>query len=145
VDRAFEEPATAPETFLDAHGVATKVPVLNNEGVNGVYHNKEGIVGASVWGKRSSWVALKATKEAEIITLVLMDHPSNVNYPAWSHARGYGLFAMNNLGGRAFDKNTSPVKVVLQPEQNIVFKHKLVVGDDLSDESINRMAMDFNK
>jgi hypothetical protein len=145
VDRAFEEPATAPETFLDAHGVATKVPVLNNEGVNGVYHNKEGIVGASVWGKRSSWVALKATKEAEIITLVLMDHPSNVNYPAWSHARGYGLFAMNNLGGRAFDKNASPVKVVLQPEQNIVFKHKLVVGDDLSDESINRMAMDFNK
>ena len=44
MDRAFEEPATAPETFLDAHGVATKVPVLNNEGVNGVYHNKEGIV-----------------------------------------------------------------------------------------------------
>ena len=145
VDRAFEEPATAPETFLDAHGVATKVPVLNNEGVNGVYHNKEGIVGASVWGKRSSWVALKATKEAEIITLVLMDHPSNANYPAWSHARGYGLFAMNNLGGRAFDKNATPVKVVLQPEQNIVFKHKLIVGDDLSDDSINKMAMDFNK
>jgi hypothetical protein len=145
VDRAFEEPATVAETFLDAKGIETKVPVLNNEGVNGVYRNAEGAKGAAVWGKRSHWVALRATKENEVITIALLDHSKNTNYPAWSHARGYGLFAMNNLGGRNFDKNAAPVKLVLQPGQNIVFKHKLVIGGDLTDESINQMAMDFNK
>jgi len=145
VDRSFEEPATVAETFLDANGIETKVPVLNNDGVNGVYRNVEGAQGAAVWGKRSNWVALRATKENEVITIALLDHSKNINYPAWSHARGYGLFATNNLGGRNFDKNAIAVKLVLQPGQNIVFKHQLVIGDDLKDESINQMAMDFNK
>ena len=143
LDRSFEEPATVAETFLDANGNETKIPVLNNEGVNGIYRNKEGYKGPDVWGKRSSWVALRAKKDNEIVTIVLLDHPNNPNYPAWSHARGYGLFAMNNLGGRAFDKNASPVLIILQAGQSVVFKHKLIIGDDLTDEAINKMAMDF--
>ena len=143
LDRTFEEPATVAEAFLDANGNETKIPVLNNEGVNGVYRNKEGYIGPAVWGKRSSWVALRAKKDNEIVTIILLDHPNNPNYPAWSHARGYGLFAMNNLGGRAFDKNASPVQLILQAGQSVVFKHKLIIVDDLTDEAINKMAMDF--
>ena len=82
LDRAFEEPATKPEIFLDAKGVETLVPVLNNEGVNGVYRNAEGFKGGDVWGKRSKWVALRAVKEGEVITIVILDHPNNLNYPA---------------------------------------------------------------
>jgi len=145
VDRSFEEPTTVAETFLDANGIENKVPVLNNDGVNGMYRNEAGEMGAAVWGKRSSWVALSASKEKEIITIVLLDHINNINYPAWAHARGYGLFALNNLGGRNFDKNASPVQLVLAPGQEIVFKHKLIIGADLTNESINTMAMDFNK
>lgn len=143
LDRAFEEPSTQPEVYLDANGIETLVPVLNNEGVNGVYRNAEGFTGANVWGKRSKWVALKSVKEGEIITIIIIDHPNNVNYPAWSHARGYGLFASNNLGGRAFDKNASPFKYELAVGDQIVFKHKVVVGGNLSDAEINQMAMDF--
>ncbi|HOI79770.1 MAG TPA: PmoA family protein [Petrimonas sp.] len=143
LDRAFEEPATKPEKFLDANGIETEVPVLNNEGVNGVYRNAEGVSGGAVWGKRSPWVALRADKQGEIITIVILDHPKNPNYPAWSHARGYGLFATNNLGGRAFDKNTSPVKLELQPGEKIVFKHKVVIGGDLTDEQIAELAVNF--
>jgi hypothetical protein len=145
VDRSFEEPTTVAETFLDANGIENKVPVLNNDGVNGMYRNEAGEMGTAVWGKRSSWVALSASKEKEIITIVLLDHINNINYPAWAHARGYGLFALNNLGGRNFDKNASPVQLVLAPGQEIVFKHKLIIGADLTNESINTMAMDFNK
>src|SRR5690554_2648166 len=36
IDKAFEEPADKPGRFLDADGNVTEVPVLNNEGVNGV-------------------------------------------------------------------------------------------------------------
>ncbi len=143
LDRAFEEPATKPEKFLDANGIETEVPVLNNDGVNGVYRNAEGLKGGDVWSKRSPWVALRADKEGEILTIVILDNPNNPNYPAWSHARGYGLFAINNLGGRVFDRNAAEVKVVLKPGETIVFKHKVVIGGDLTDAEINQMANDF--
>lgn len=143
VDRAFEEPATKPEKFLDSKGIETEVPVLNNNGVNGVYRNAEGIKGGAVWGKRSPWVALRAEKENEIITIVILDHPKNPNYPAWSHARGYGLFATNSLGGRNFDKSAKEVKLTLQPGETMVFKYKVVIGGDLSDGDINKIANDF--
>ena len=143
LDRAFEEPSQKPEKFLDANGIVTEVAVMNNEGVNGVYRNAEGIKGGDVWGKRSPWVALRAKKKGEVITIVILDHPKNENYPAWSHARGYGLFATNNLGGRNFDKNADPVKVVLKPGESIVFKHKVIIGGDLTDEEIAAMANNF--
>jgi hypothetical protein len=143
LDRAFEEPATKPEIFLDAKGVETLVPVLNNEGVNGVYRNAEGFKAGEVWGKRSKWVALRAVKEGEVITIVILDQSNNLNYPAWSHARGYGLFASNNIGGRAFDKNATPIKKVLAAGEQMVFKHKIIIGGDLTDEEINQFAADF--
>jgi hypothetical protein len=144
LDRAFEEPATKPEKFLDANGIETEVPVLNNTGVNGVYRNAEGVSGGAVWSKRSPWVALRADKDGEIITIVILDNPKNTNYPAWSHARGYGLFATNNLGGRAFDKEATPVKVVLKAGETLVFKHEILIGGDLTDAEINAIAKKFN-
>jgi len=143
LDRAFEEPSKKPEKFLDANGNVTEVPALNNKGVNGVYRNANKDTGDDVWGKRSPWVALRADKDGEIITIVEIDNQKNPNYPAWSHARGYGLFATNNLGGRNFDKNADPVKLVLNPGETIVFKYKVVIGGDLSDAEISKMANDF--
>jgi hypothetical protein len=143
LDRAFEEPSNKPEKFLDANGIVTEVPIMNNEGVNGVYRNADGVNGGDVWGKRSPWVALRADKEGEILTIVIIDNKNNANYPAWSHARGYGLFATNNFGGRAFDKNADPVKIALKPGQQIVFKHEIVIGGDLADAEINKMAKNF--
>ena len=144
LDRAFEEPSVKPDKFLDANGIVTEVPLMNNEGVNGVYRNAEGIKGGDVWAKRSPWVALRAEKEGEVITIVILDNPKNINYPAWSHARGYGLFATNNMAGRKVDPNASEVKVVLKPGETIVFKHKVVIGGDLTDDQINAIAKDFN-
>lgn len=143
LDRTFEEPATKPEKFLDANGIETNVPVLNNDGVNGVYRNAGGVKGGDVWSKRSPWVALRGVKDGETITIAILDNPNNANYPAWSHARGYGLFATNNLGGRAFDKNATPVKIVLKPGENLVFKHKIVIDGDLSDAELNNLSKNF--
>ncbi|MDO9614678.1 MAG: PmoA family protein, partial [Bacteroidota bacterium] len=144
LDRAFEEPATKPDKFLDANGIVTEVPIMNNEGVNGVYRNAEGISGGDVWSKRSPWVALRANKEGEILTVVIIDNAKNPNYPAWSHARGYGLFATNNLGGRTFDKNATEVKIILKKGEIIFFKHKIVIGGDMSDSELNKILKNFN-
>jgi len=143
VDRTFEEPATKPEKFLDAKGIETEVPVMNNDGVNGVYHNAEGIKGGDVWSKRSPWVALRGVKDGEAMTIAILDNKANPNYPAWSHARGYGLFATNNLGGRVFDKNAAEVKIVLKPGESITFKHKIVIGGELSDATLNELSKNF--
>ena len=143
IDRAFEEPSTKAESFLDANGIETSVPIMNNTGVNGIYRNAEGVKGGDVWSKRSPWVALKADKDGEVITIVIIDHTENLNYPAWSHARGYGLFATNNLGGRAFDKDATPVKVIVGPGKSIIFRHKIIIGGDLTDAAINEISQNF--
>lgn len=143
VDRSFEEPATKPGRFLDAEGNVTEVPVLNNEGVNGVYRNAEGITGGDVWAKRSPWVALRAEKDNEIITIVMMDHPDNPNYPAWSHARGYGLFASNNFAGRAVDENAEPVLLTLKPGEKLKIRYKVIIGGDLTNEQISTIQNNF--
>ena len=143
VDRSFEEPATKPGRFFDAEGNVTEVPVLNNEGVNGVYRNAEGITGGDVWAKRSPWVALRAEKDNEIITIVMMDHPDNPNYPAWSHARGYGLFASNNFAGRAVDENAEPVLLTLKPGEKLKIRYKVIIGGDLTNEQISTIQSNF--
>lgn len=143
LDRAFEDPAQKPEEYLDANGNVTKVPMMNNDGVNGVYRNATGVVGGDVWGKRSPWVALRAVKDGEVITIAILDNRNNLNYPAWSHARGYGLFATNNLGGRMFDKSAEPVKVILKRGESVTFKHKIVIGGDLTDADLNKLSTDF--
>jgi hypothetical protein len=143
MDRAFEEPADKPGRFLDAHGKFTEVPVLNNEGVNGVYRNMERISGGDVWGKRSPWVALRGEKEGEIITVVILDHPGNPNYPAWSHARGYGLFASNSFAGQAVDKNANHVKMDLKSGEKVVLRHKIIIGGDLNDDQIAEIKNNF--
>lgn len=143
LDRTFEEPATKPEKFLDAKGIVTEVPVMNNDGVNGVYRNAEGVKGGDVWSKRSPWVALRGVKDGDVMTIAILDNKNNANYPAWSHARGYGLFATNNLGGRIFDKNAAEVKIVLKPGESITFKHKIVIGGELSDSTLNSLSKNF--
>ena len=58
-----------------------------------------------------------------------MDHPENPNYPGWSHARGYGLFAINNLGGRCFDKQAEKVQILLKKEDSITFTYQILIKD----------------
>ena len=105
----------------------------------GVYTNMLGDKGGDVWGKRSPWVALSGQKEGETISIVIIEHPQNINYPGWSHARGYGLFAINNLGGREFDKNTEEVKFVLKKGESLTFQYKLAIknGNVINEQEIN--------
>jgi hypothetical protein len=127
VDRAFESPADKPEQLTDASGNPAAAPVLNNTGVNGFYLNSEGISRDEVWGKKARWVSLSAEKGSEKISLCLFDHPGNYGYPAYWHARGYGLFSVNNLSKKAYN-NTEPENVTqLKEGDSLTFKHMLLI------------------
>lgn len=126
--RSLEHPATKPDVFTDASGVTTAVPVLDNTGVTGHYRSSEGVEGEAVWGKRGTWVSVSGTVEGEPVTLTLMDHPQNVGYPTYWHARGYGLFAANPLAPSVFTNGKEPaMNYTLKAGQSVEFRYRLVI------------------
>ena len=129
VRRELEQPADKPELFTDASGKETKVPVLNNEGVSGEYTSSEGLKGDKVWGTRGRWVLLAGKVGSEPITLAILDHPSNPNSPTYWHARGYGLFAVNNLGRKVFDPKQEELTLTLEPGKSVTYRHRVLILD----------------
>ena len=147
VDRAFQKPSDKPERYTDAHGNVTTTATVNNDGVCGEYVNSLGERGDDVWSKRAEWTMLNATKEGDPISILIIDSKDNPNYPAWSHARGYGLFAVNSMGGREFDKTLpEPVEYQLKPSESVTFTYKVIVKDGgfLSREDAAQRAREFN-
>ena len=148
VDRAFQQPSDKPIKYTDSKGIVTEVATVNNDGVTGKYVNSLGDEGDDVWSKRAEWTMLNGTKDGDDISILIIDSKANPNFPAWSHARGYGLFAVNSMGGRAFDKTLAePVKCELKPGDKVCFTYEIVVknGGHLSSEDAAAIAKDFNK
>lgn len=144
VARQLEQPATKAEVFTDASGKATPVPVLNNEGVTGLYHSSEGKTGDDVWGTRGRWLALSGKIGIEDITLAILDHPSNPGFPTYWHARGYGLFAANPLGQKAMSNGREELNLKLEPKQSASFRYRLLIlSEKFSAESMEKQYQRF--
>jgi hypothetical protein len=132
---------------LDANGIATTVPTLNNEGVTGMYRSSEGIQGDDVWGTRGKWVNLAGEIKGEKVSLAIIDHPKNPGYPTYWHARGYGLFAANTLGQKALSNGKEELNFKLKDGESVTFRYRIVVnsGSSLTDEVLNQVFDSFNK
>ena len=139
VTRALEHPTEKPEIFTDANGNATEVEVVNNEGVNGWYYNSNGDEGGDCWGKRAEWVNLTSTIGDEDISLVIMDHPENVGYPTYWHARTYGLFSANPLGQAVFSEGKDVLELKLAPNASTTWKHRVLI---VSGSKLNKEILD---
>lgn len=142
--RELEHPSNKPEVFTDASGKATSVAKLNNEGVSGKYRSSEGKEGDDVWGTRGKWVNLNGVVESKPVSLVILDHPQNVGYPTYWHARGYGLFAANPLGQKEFSKGAEVLDYKLPAGKSVTFRYKVLInsGSHLTDEQV---TSEFNK
>jgi len=128
VARGLEQPADKPEVFSDATGKPTAVPVLDNAGVNGVYTSSEGLKGDAVWGTRARWMALSGHVGDENVVLLLLDHPKNPGYPTYWHARGYGLFALNPFGPKAYsDGKDKERPYSIEAGQPAVLRYRLAI------------------
>lgn len=146
VARELELPSNKPEIFTDASGIATKVPVMNNTGITGNYRNSNGIEGEEVWAKRAIWCNLTGKIKDENISIAMIDHPKNVGYPSYWHARGYGLFAVNPLGQKAFSNGKEVLNFKLKKGESTTFRYRMVIASEhLSDSALNTMAEDFSK
>jgi len=133
--RELEHPSDGPVTLSDANGNRTKVPVTDNTGVSGEYLSSEGIKGTDVWGTRAKWMALSGTINAKDVTLMIMDQPQNVGYPTYWHARGYGLFAANPLGQKAFTVGKEEsLNFSLKPNAEVMFRYRIEILDGKKDK-----------
>jgi hypothetical protein len=146
VARELELPSDKPTKLMDSHGVITKVAKMDNSLVKGNYRAADGVEGGKVWGTRNRWMKLSSEINGEKVNLIIIDHPKNVGYPTYWHARGYGLFAANTLGHKIFSKGVSELNFQLSKGEKATFRYRLVVASaDLTDVEINKLADEYAK
>jgi hypothetical protein len=147
VDRAFEMPSNESLVFTDAQGNPTAVKKSNNNGVTGMYISSKGLKGDSVWGTRNEWVILSGIKDGVAISMAMFDNPKNPGFPAYAHARGYGLFSLNNFGQNAYDAKKEKRSFKLEKGQSVTLYHRFYVqsGKELSGEEAKRIFDEFSK
>jgi hypothetical protein len=139
VARSLEHPSARAEVFTDASGRPAAVPVLDNAGVTGRYRSSEGREGDAVWGTRGRWTALAGAVGGAPVTVAILDHPRNVGFPTYWHARGYGLFAANSLGQKAMSGGREALNFRLAPGASTTFRHRvLVLSGAAGPEAIER-------
>lgn len=145
VNRQMELPSKEDVTLTDAQGRPTTVKKLKNDEVNGNYRSSEGITGEAVWGTRAKWMNLYGNIGDEKISLVIFDHPENLSYPTYWHARGYGLFAANPFGAKDFTKGKEELNHVIPAGGSLTLKYRIIIssGAHLNDAQINEYAEDF--
>jgi hypothetical protein len=127
VTRALEQPSDKAEIFTDASGKATSVAKLDNTGVTGRYTSSEGKTGDAVWATRAPWTMLSGTVGSEPVTIAIFDHPKNPTHPTYWHARGYGLFAANPFGAKAYTDGKAETNFALEPKQSVILRHRILI------------------
>jgi hypothetical protein len=149
VARWLESPEEKGGTFTDSNGVTTPVAAAANlPGVappTGEYLTSEGVKGEAVWSTRARWCALTGHNESgHTVTIAIFDHPGNIGYPTYWHARGYGLFAANPLGRHMFDAKQPPLDLSLEPSQSASFRYRVVIYTDTpSPEMLSQQSDNF--
>ena len=146
VARQLEIPSNKPDVFTDAHGIETKVPQMDNTGVTGNYVSSEGITGEAVWSTRAKWMNLTGKMDNHDINIAILDHPKNVSYPSYWHARGYGLFAVNPLGAKVFSNGKEELNYTLKKGEILTFRYRTIVADkSLTKQELDKLQEDFSK
>jgi hypothetical protein len=141
-------PSPADQKFTDDKGNVTVVKSAKVEISNGNYLTSEGKVGNDAWSTRAVWCKVYGKMGRDSVSIAIIDHPKNPNYPTFWHARGYGLFAANPLGEKIFTNGRSAKNLTLKKGQSIVFRYRIIIqnGDNsLSKNELDAMALAFAK
>ncbi|MFH5883023.1 PmoA family protein [Halalkalibaculum sp. DA3122] len=140
VARELEHPSDEPVLLIDESGRPADREVVDNEGVSGTYLSSSGIEGPEVWGTRARWMNLSGQIEGEQVSVAILDHPENVGFPTYWHARGYGLFAANPLGQKALSGGQKELNFELAAGRSMTFRHRVIIysGQAASDSELDQ-------
>jgi hypothetical protein len=141
-------PAVEDKKFTDDKGIVTVVKGAVDTIASGNYLTSEGKKGDAAWSSRAAWCKVYGKMGTDSISVAIIDHPKNINYPTFWHARGYGLFAANPLGEKVFTNGKSEKNLQLKKGESVTFRHRVVVANGtktLAPEQLNTLAADFAK
>jgi hypothetical protein len=148
VAHALQIPTDKDQKFTDDKGNVTIVKGGTDKIPNGNYFSSEGKIGDSVWSTRATWCKMFGKINDDSVSIVIIDHPKNPNYPTYWHARGYGLFSANPLGEKIFTNGAKTKNLQLQKGESITFRYRIVINNEakiMSTANINKLAASFAK
>ncbi|MEO8110014.1 MAG: PmoA family protein [Ginsengibacter sp.] len=145
---ALQIPDKKDKEFKDDKGIVTIVKGSADNIANGNYLTSEGKQGDDAWSTRGRWCKVYGKMGNDSVSVAIIDHPKNPNYPTFWHARGYGLFAANPLGEKIFTDGKSFKNLTLKKGQSVTFRFRIVIDDGdktISPEKLNELADEFAK
>jgi len=144
VAHELQIPSKQEQKFTDDKGNVTVVKA--DTIANGNYITSEGKQGDAAWSTRAMWCNLYGKMGKDSISIAIIDHPQNPNYPTYWHARGYGLFAANPLGENIFTNGKTTKNLQLQKGESVTFRFRIVIDNGskaISGAALNQLAKDF--
>ena len=142
-------PTKQTKEYTDDKGNVTTVKGVTDSIANGNYLTSEGKEGDSAWSTRGRWCKVYGKMQNDSVSITIIDHPQNPNYPTFWHARGYGLFAANPLGEAVFTNGKSRKDLTLKKGEYTTFRFRIIIQssdkETLSVEEINKLADEFAK
>ena len=147
VAKELQIPSAADQKFKDNKGNETVVKSNDHSAASGNYLTSEGAAGDAAWSTRGRWCKLYGAMNGDSVSIIIIDHPGNPNYPTFWHARGYGLFAANPLGEKVFTNGKTAFNLHLQPGESVTFRYRIVIAEGTTTPGtieINRLANRFS-
>ena len=141
-------PTTEDQKFTDDKGNVTIVKGGTDHVANGNYITSAGKTGNDAWSTRGVWCKVFGKMGADSVSIAIIDHPRNPNYPTFWHARGYGLFAANPLGEKIFTNGKSEKNLSLKKGESVTFRYRIVIDNGLQTTTLaalNAMAEEFGR
>lgn len=142
----LQMPTSEDQKFTDNKGNSTVVKGGPDQLATGNYLASSGKRGNAVWSTRAAWCEVFGKVGADSVSVAIIDHPRNPNYPTFWHARGYGLFAANPLGEKVFTNGQSAKNLRLRPGESVSFRYRILIADGgrtLTTQQLNEAATDF--
>jgi len=139
-------PTKQDQKFTDDKGNVTIVKGGTDDIANGNYVTSAGKTGDDAWSSRAAWCKVYGKIGSDSISVVMIDHPDNPNYPTFWHARGYGLFAANPLGEQIFTNGKASKNLSLKKGESVTFKYRIVVDGGLratTAQEADKFAQEF--
>ena len=144
----LQMPTTEDQKFTDDKGNVTIVKGGTDKVASGNYLTSAGKTGNDAWSTRGVWCKVFGKMGADSVSIAIIDHPKNPNYPTFWHARGYGLFAANPLGEKIFTNGKSEKMLTLKKGESVTFRYRVVINNGsqtTSTAQVNTLAGSFAK
>ena len=141
-------PSSKDQKFTDDKGNVTIIKASADSIANGNYLTSEGKQGDDAWSSRAVWCKVYGKMGNDSVSITIIDHPGNPNYPAFWHARGYGLFAVNPLGEKIFTNGKSEKNLHLKKGESVKFYYRIIISNGkttISKQQLDKIASEFGE